>query len=780
MKSPKKPIFQRKKRQILVSALSVLLVGTICQNPLAAVSEKVSISISELENRSLLTASLPNSQTEKPQRKRVATPSNAESSEESVNPSDLDTELPSSQDKAVSKEVRVTLNEPFFTGTYNNGNPPSGSPKSYNLYYGRDNFTAIDANNTPYQGHLTQITIEREPGNAPGEYKILSAKSREFEKITFDGPYSTYVINKKPYPYSTTRTSNALADGKEHLLNLSEIFNFKEANKNIPEKVTIGQMSDADKARFDKFPIQGNTGDTLCYTLKKSNEPFEVAIPLQFENNYIEFPSMTLYLKVNSIEHVQTRTEADIIAFKKAHPFSAKSDTYAESPSISEERAGKLSSQSRQNALNALNFYRYIAGIPANVVYDEQLEYYAQAGTTLLTKVKKLTHFPDKPADVSQDFFDAAYEGTSSSNLGQGYSNLVDALNRGWMNDGDSSNIARAGHRMWCLNVPMGKVAFGKSGEYTAMYALDKSSTDPADPAYVMWPAQTMPIEYFKGPWTLSLRDQTYFKSFSESGIENIRISMTSRKNGKTYEITSKDKNVSGKYMNVDSNNLIFQPGSSFSSGDDVTVTISGLKNIHGESETISYTVHFFSMGGTSGSDSSSNGSGSGGSGGSGWGSSGGGGSYSTGSGSSSSKGRVPGSPQTNLPSYVVTGTWSQIGDGIWNFSDNTNVRYTNRWAAVYNPYANTSAGFQAFDWFRFDENGGMLTGWFTDPADGNIYYLNPHSDSTRGRMMTGWTVIDGKEYYFNPESDGTRGRMFRNEPTKDGHFLGADGVKIY
>ena len=73
-----------------------------------------------------------------------------------------------------------------------------------------------------------------------------------------------------------------------------------------------------------------------------------------------------------------------------------------------------------------------------------------------------------------------------------------------------------------------------------------------------------------------------------------------------------------------------------------------------------------------------------------------------------------------------------------------------------------------------------MLTGWFTDPADGNIYYLNPHSDSTRGRMMTGWTVIDGKEYYFNPESDGTRGRMFRNEPTKDGHFLGADGVKIY
>ena len=100
--------------------------------------------------------------------------------------------------------------------------------------------------------------------------------------------------------------------------------------------------------------------------------------------------------------------------------------------------------------------------------------------------------------------------------------------------------------------------------------------------------------------------------------------------------------------------------------------------------------------------------------------------------------------------------------------------------AAVYNPYANVSAGAQNFDWFRFDENGQMMTGWYQDPADKKTYYLNPVSDRTRGRMVTGWVVIDGKEYYFNSVSDGFLGRLFINEATPDGHFVDETGVKKY
>lgn len=104
---------------------------------------------------------------------------------------------------------------------------------------------------------------------------------------------------------------------------------------------------------------------------------------------------------------------------------------------------------------------------------------------------------------------------------------------------------------------------------------------------------------------------------------------------------------------------------------------------------------------------------------------------------------------------------------------------YRNAWAAVENPYANTAAGQQAFDWFRFDENGIMMTGWFHDASDGFWYYLNPVSDNTRGRMLTGWALIDGKYYYFNPASDGHRGRMYANETTPDGYQVNADGVWI-
>ena len=39
-----------------------------------------------------------------------------------------------------------------------------------------------------------------------------------------------------------------------------------------------------------------------------------------------------------------------------------------------------------------------------------------------------MTHTPKKPASVSQEFYDLGYAGTSSSNLGAGYSNLASAV----------------------------------------------------------------------------------------------------------------------------------------------------------------------------------------------------------------------------------------------------------------------------------------------------------------------------------------------------------------
>ena len=132
-----------------------------------------------------------------------------------------------------------------------------------------------------------------------------------------------------------------------------------------------------------------------------------------------------------------------------------------------------------------------------------------------------------------------------------------------------------------------------------------------------------------------------------------------------------------------------------------------------------------------------------------------------------------------NVPSYVIQdGTWQKDAQGRWTFA--TTRQFKNEWAAVYNPYADTAKGQRAYDWFYFGADGVMKTGWFTD-SNGDTYYLNPLSDGTLGRMLTGWNWIDadgdGKRecYYFETESNGKRGRLYKST-TVNGFKVNAKG----
>ena len=161
----------------------------------------------------------------------------------------------------------------------------------------------------------------------------------------------------------------------------------------------------------------------------------------------------------------------------------------------------------------------------------------------------------------------------------------------------------------------------------------------------------------------------------------------------------------------------------------------------------------------------------------SGGGGGGGGGSSAGGSGTGVSS-KVSGS-MFGLPSYVISGTWVQSADGTWRFSSTgANAHtYTSEWGAIYNPYA---TGDQArFDWFRFDDRSVMVTGWFTDPKDGNTYFLWPLHDNTLGHMVVGYQYISGAWYYFKETSDGTRGMLMRNSICPDGTPTNALGQLI-
>lgn len=131
----------------------------------------------------------------------------------------------------------------------------------------------------------------------------------------------------------------------------------------------------------------------------------------------------------------------------------------------------------------------------------------------------------------------------------------------------------------------------------------------------------------------------------------------------------------------------------------------------------------------------------------------------------------------TTAPAGSVTGTWINTADGQWAFTEGGRT-YHSEWAYVHNPYAGTNQS--STDWFRFDETGHMVTGWFTD-ADGNVYYLWPISDGTMGHMVTGWQWIAGEDglarrYYFNSVSDGTKGALQRGGITPDGETVNENG----
>lgn len=155
-------------------------------------------------------------------------------------------------------------------------------------------------------------------------------------------------------------------------------------------------------------------------------------------------------------------------------------------------------------------------------------------------------------------------------------------------------------------------------------------------------------------------------------------------------------------------------------------------------------------------------------------------GSHSGGSGSSSRKTAADRASElyaSGLPTWVETGgRWIQNADGSWSYQTGTSPM-TNRWVCIYNPYADERRRQKRYGWFKFGPDGKMLTGWVID-TDGNIYYLNPASDGTRGMMLIGWQQIDGKWYYFSKdEGSGTMGALLRNTITPDGYHVDETGA---
>lgn len=298
--------------------------------------------------------------------------------------------------------------------------------------------------------------------------------------------------------------------------------------------------------------------------------------------------------------------------YKTKYPY------YQEKPSTKAPfAAGILNAQHMQYGLASVNMMRQIAGLPGVELKDEY-NTYAQHGAVLLA-ASAFNHTPSCPADMSPDFYQKGYNGTSRGNISSGsseYFSLAD-FTKGYMLDNSGSNVPKVGHRRWILNPAMGYTGLGyataQDGHVNSvLYALDGSKSVP-DYDFVSWPASgNFPAQLMSAgdPWSVSLNPEKFKTTSANLNVSAITVTLTAP-NGvsKTFTAADNAADVNSKnasYYNIDTagygvgNAIVFRPGTDmFGSGNlngTYTVTVTGIRDSLGAPATICYTVDFFNV----------------------------------------------------------------------------------------------------------------------------------------------------------------------------------------
>lgn len=293
--------------------------------------------------------------------------------------------------------------------------------------------------------------------------------------------------------------------------------------------------------------------------------------------------------------YVDYHTQDEIRAYIKKSGTPIKSPvTYAKTPVASGTYSlGALSDETLESSLKMINQIRYIAGLSHNITLNQEYTQQAQAAALVNAAIgTSLSHYPERPANMSDELYYSGYTGSSHSNLSAGYGTLNEAIIYGQMSDSSSSNISSVGHRRWILNPSMTQTGFGAAENsdstyirWYAVYALDY--TGEAEQRGVIWPAQNIPIEYFSisDPWSISI-DRVVDSS-------KVKVSLTRLSDNQCWEFSD---SKSDGYFNVNNGLygqtgcIIFRPDdiNQFNYNDTFQVTITGLD------EPVSYNVNFF------------------------------------------------------------------------------------------------------------------------------------------------------------------------------------------
>ncbi len=309
-----------------------------------------------------------------------------------------------------------------------------------------------------------------------------------------------------------------------------------------------------------------------------------------------------------------SHSKADIIQkFNEAKYTLTNETTYETEPILAgpNYREGTLTSLARQDTLKQLNFYRYLAGVNDVTIYEEMLSNNAK-GSVLLS-VSNFSHYPSKPADMSEEFYKYALYGTSyppyslsgyssSGNIAEGTNMVLPKSIKGYMDDTFNVVSNSVGHRLSIMCPYAQKTSFGcaPSSNYenvtcstVTMYNQFGMTTE--DTYYTWPPAGYCPIEVTDSNemWSITLGGNL---SYNTSNME-----ITLKCDGKEYRIDNSkildSSCYNSFYFSLPEELIrIIDGGDFYLSGKKVEVDIKN--GVYQGSEVIdlSYSTEFFSV----------------------------------------------------------------------------------------------------------------------------------------------------------------------------------------
>lgn len=302
---------------------------------------------------------------------------------------------------------------------------------------------------------------------------------------------------------------------------------------------------------------------------------------------------------------VYQRTQADIVArFAQSVPQDYSAPFFAEEGSVQAPyRAYTLTEEAKENAVKAANYYRWLEGLTELTAAEDTVWDNAAKGAVLTEKNVRLTgelsHYPDKPEDMDDAFYQAGYAATTSGNLGFGYGNdqrALLSLLRGFLND---EGYRIPGHRDTFMTRNGVAFAAGYS-EYAGVNIIPfvgspnpqgTSAVGNDQPAYA-WPTPGFfPQEEIStsSVWTVNLNTDAVGLS-----RKPFTVTITDLTTGEQFVRDSADTGLYtteswGKYISF------LPPEADSYSGKRYKVEVFNLADSNNASVTLEYTVNFFS-----------------------------------------------------------------------------------------------------------------------------------------------------------------------------------------